>query len=224
MNIDHQVRVAAFGWLTEQVRIHGDVLPRELLAQGFDFEGQRVPFVGPQGIFKPRIIPQIPLSITTTPKGPYDDSFGSDGFLLYRYRGTDLQHRENAGLRKAFFNRTPLIYFHGIVPGRYLAAWPVFIVGDEPDKLTFKVALEDQAYIQENLESEDGVVHMADTGEEARRAYLTGSVRYRLHQSGFRERVLAAYKEQCAFCRLRHRDLLEAAHIIPDGDESRRDK
>ena len=28
--------------------------------------------------------------------------------------------------------RVPLIYFHGIVPGRYLASWPVFIVGDDP--------------------------------------------------------------------------------------------
>jgi len=217
-NIDHQVRVAAFNWLTDQVRIHGDVLPRDLLARGFEFEGQRVPLVGPQGIFKPRILPQVPLSITTTPKGPYDDSFGSDGFLLYRYRGADPQHRDNAGLRKAFFNKTPLIYFHGIVPGKYLAAWPVYIVADQPERLTFKVALEDPAYIQTGLQRRDGVLPLSDTGEEARRAYLTGSVRYRLHQSGFRERVLNAYREQCAFCRLRHRDLLEAAHIIPDGE------
>jgi putative restriction endonuclease len=98
-NIDHQVRLAAFSWLTDQVRIDGDVLPREILAQGFEFEGQRVLLVGPQGIFKPKLIPQVPLSITTTPKGPYDDSFGSDGFLLYRYRGTNPQHRDNAGLR-----------------------------------------------------------------------------------------------------------------------------
>jgi putative restriction endonuclease len=43
---------------------------------------------------------------------------------------------------------------------------------------------------------------------EARRAY---------HQQGFRERVLRAYQEQCAICRLRHEELLEAAHILPDG-------
>lgn len=222
MNIDHQVRLAAFSWLTDQARIHGDVLPREILAQGFEFEGQRVPLVGPQGIFKPKLIPQVPLSITTTPKGPYDDSFGSDGFLLYRYRGTNPQHRDNAGLRMALFKKTPLVYFHGIVPGKYLAVWPAYIVGDQPDSLIFKVALEDPAYIQTSLERqderEDGRLLSSDTGEEARRAYLTASVRHRLHQSGFRERVLNAYKGQCAFCRLRHRDLLEAAHIIPDGE------
>jgi putative restriction endonuclease len=29
-------------------------------------------------------------------------------------------------------------------------------------------------------------------------------------------RVLEAYRRQCAFCRLRHEELLDAAHIIPD--------
>jgi putative restriction endonuclease len=31
--------------------------------------------------------------------------------------------------------------------------------------------------------------------------------------------VLEAYNRQCAFCRLRHPELLDAAHIIPDVDE-----
>jgi putative restriction endonuclease len=39
----------------------------------------------------------------------------------------------------------------------------------------------------------------------------------RLHQATFRERVLNAYRETCAICRLHHRELLEAAHIVPDG-------
>jgi putative restriction endonuclease len=38
-----------------------------------------------------------------------------------------------------------------------------------------------------------------------------------VHQRSFRERVIEAYKSQCAFCRLRHRELLDAAHIIPDN-------
>ena len=37
-------------------------------------------------------------------------------------------------------------------------------------------------------------------------------------QRTFRERVLRAYQEQCAICRLRHQELLDAAHILPDGD------
>ncbi|NMB19996.1 MAG: hypothetical protein GX979_03960, partial [Firmicutes bacterium] len=38
-----------------------------------------------------------------------------------------------------------------------------------------------------------------------------------LHQRTFRTRVLKAYRSQCAFCRLRHAELLDAAHIIPDN-------
>jgi putative restriction endonuclease len=38
------------------------------------------------------------------------------------------------------------------------------------------------------------------------------------HEKTFRQRVLRAYQERCAICRLRHRELLEAAHILPDGD------
>ena len=41
----------------------------------------------------------------------------------------------------------------------------------------------------------------------------------RLHQTSFRERVIAAYDEHCALCALRHRELLDAAHIIPDAEE-----
>lgn len=39
----------------------------------------------------------------------------------------------------------------------------------------------------------------------------------RLHQPVFRARVLAAYQSRCAVCSLRHSELLDAAHILPDG-------
>ncbi len=45
MDIDQKVRMAAFNWLDEQVGIHGDVLPRSVLSQGFEFEGHRVHLV-----------------------------------------------------------------------------------------------------------------------------------------------------------------------------------
>ncbi len=32
-DIDQRIRLAAFNWLDEQVSIHGDVLPRSILAQ-----------------------------------------------------------------------------------------------------------------------------------------------------------------------------------------------
>jgi putative restriction endonuclease len=217
-NLDIEVRIAAFDWLSSRQTEYGDVLPRQTLAQGFEFHGQRVPLVGPQGIFKPKVIPEIPLSITKAPKGPYDDSFGADGFLLYKYRGTDTQHHENVGLRKAFLSKAPLIYFHGVVPGKYLAVWPVFIIGDSPEDLTFKVAVDDINSIKKTGAKSAFDTMVSEDGSEARRIYITSAVRQRLHQRGFRERVLAAYKEQCALCRLRHRELLDAAHIIPDNE------
>lgn len=211
--VDGQVRAAAFNWLHSQVAAHGDVLPRSILADGFSFNGVRVPLVGPQGIFKPRVLQEVPLSITTTPQGPYDDAFGADELLQYRYRGKDPGHPDNRGLRAAMVRRLPLVYFHGVVPGRYVAAWPVYIVDDHSTTLTFSVAVDDAAEPRHQL----GANRVSEDRHEVRRAYVTAAVRVRLHQRAFRERVLEAYRQQCAFCRFRHPELLDAAHIMPDS-------
>ena len=213
-HIDHRVRLAGFEWLEKQTHIHGDVLPRELLVRGFVFEGTRVPLVSPQGIFKPKILPEIPLSISTTPESPYKDSVEQDNLFLYSYRGTDPQHRDNVGLRKAMVTRIRLIYFLGIVQGKYLAVWPVFIVHDDPANLAFKVAADDLVSVVEGAVIDDSRWH---EDAEPRRAYITGTARQRLHQRGFCERVLPAYREQCACCRLKRLELLDAAHIIADS-------
>ena len=210
MDFDSEIRNAATNWLLEQKNILGDVLPRKLLEQGFLFEGIKIPLVSPQGIFKPQML-EIPLSITTAPKGPYNDSFSDDGLLLYRYRGTDPSHRDNVGLRIANKKSTPLVYFHGILPGQYMAVWPVYITGDDPKKLLFKVAVDDM----QNLSFGEDLSLVAEESE-SRRTYITVAVKQRLHQRNFRERVLMAYQTSCAFCNLRHRELLDAAHIIPD--------
>ncbi|MHB1670896.1 MAG: HNH endonuclease [Acidiferrobacter sp.] len=212
---DAGVRKAAFDWLANEARWRDDVLPREILAQGFLYEGQRVPLVGPQGIFKTRLL-NLPLSITTIPNGPYDDGFSEEGRLSYRYRGNDPRHGDNVGLRTAMHQRIPLIYFHRIVPGKYLAAWPVFIVDDDPSRHTFTVEVDDAHLANWSGESQEAVI--SDGVAQARRSYITTTVRQRIHQRAFRERVLRAYREQCAFCRLRHEELLDAAHIIPDGE------
>ncbi len=170
-DLDTRVRTAAFEFLEEQTRLHGEVLPREILSQGFVFNGTRVPLVGPQGIFKPAVT-ETPLTITTAPivegrERPYEDRVEEGGAILYRYRGTDPKHPDNVGLRQAMQRQTPLIYLYGLVPGRYLPVWPVYIVGDDPQTLAFKVAVDDAKLL--------------------------------------------------AICRLRHEELLEAAHILPDG-------
>ena len=60
---------------------------------------------------------------------------------------------------------------------------------------------------------------MHDDLESGRPQYVTAAVRQRIHQRAFRERVLDAYRRQCAFCRFRHAELLDAAHIVPDAEQ-----
>lgn len=209
-DVDAPIRLAAFSFLEDQVAIHSEVLPRGLLEAGFQYQGQRVPLVGPQGIFKPAAMRAMPLSITTSPRSPYDDEITDDGHITYKYRGTDVEHYQNRSLRQAMQTQTPLIYFHGIVPGQYFATWPVYIVGDNPAALSFTVAVDErQAVKRPSADPVEATV---------RRAYVTSLTRRRLHQARFRERVIEAYRRMCAVCRLRHAELLDAAHILPDID------
>ena len=213
LNFDRRVRLAAFAWLADQAKLHEDLFPRRLLQQGFEFSGERIPLVSPQGIFTPKIL-NHPLSITTSPNSPYQDKMTGTDFILYKYRGDNPMHRDNVGLREAMKSRLPLVYFHGIVPGKYVAAWPVYVISDNPGALEFTVAVDEVG----TAENADYARRVADDGI-SRKAYITRVTLHRLHQRSFREKVLHAYREQCALCRLRHKELLDAAHIIPDAEE-----
>jgi len=111
--------------------------------------------------------------------------------------------------------RVPLVYFHGIRPGVYVAAYPVFVVGDNPSGLMFTLQVDDMSAAFVDLPAGHRV---ADDLADARRAYVTRTIRQRVHQVAFRERVIRAYQERCALCSLRHLELLDAAHITPDRD------
>ncbi len=215
---DTQVRLAAFAFLDDLRVRYRDIVPHKVLARGFDFQGTRMPLLSRQGIFKPKIL-ELPLTFATAPEKPgrprpYDDAMDEQGVLRYRYRGSDPNHYENAGLRRAMIQRTPLIYLFGVVVGQYLPVYPVFIVEDHPEQLYFGVAVDDRRAVP-------GTADLSYPGrhdpEDVRRRYITVVTRARLHQAAFRERVLAAYRRICAICRLRHSELLEAAHILPDG-------
>src|SRR3989442_1724531 len=122
-----------------------------------------------------------------------------EGLLLYRYRGTDRAHRENEGLRAAMREKVPLVYLYGVAAGWYVAEWPVFVVGDDPGRLTFQVAVGDQQAIL------SGPIDLAtlELETDAARRYATRTALVRLHQQSFRIKVLRAYREQCAICRRR---------------------
>ena len=68
----------------------------------FNIDGQRIALMDPQrGIRKPNQL-DAALSIRTVfsidpGRRPYDDERGSDGYLRYKWRGTDPRHPENVG-------------------------------------------------------------------------------------------------------------------------------
>jgi putative restriction endonuclease len=206
---DQQLRIRAFDWLSEVASTYGDEIPRSVLAAGFEFEGVRIPLVSPQGIFKPKIA-SLPLTIATTPNSPYNDSEPIEGVFSYQYRGTDPNHPDNVGLRQAMVSQTPLIYLYGITPGQYQAFWPVYVVGDSRETLTFSIAIDDVSSISNEAS-------LSPQGLEARREYITVLAKRRLHQHKFRNFVIREYRTQCALCRLGHSNLLDAAHIIEDS-------
>lgn len=185
------------------------------MVAGLCFRGQQVHLVGPQGIFKPAILHDRALTLTTVaPKrgrpGPYDDGFQSDGTVIYKHLGTDPNHHNNRWVRNAMQAGAPLIYFHATIPARYVAAWPVHVIGDDPSRLEFRLDVDPLA---------TGVTLADRVAEpELTRRYGLVTTRQRLHQQTFRERVLRAYREHCAVCHLKHAELLDAAHIIPDAD------
>lgn len=206
------MRMAAFQWLSEVTQ--GGELPvtwRQL--QSFDVQGVPITLIGQRGIWSPRGF-SIPISITTAPPrvgrdAPYDDEITDDGLLRYRYFQTDPLHRDNAGLRTAMATATPLIYFKGIRKGIYQASWPAYIVSDHPDELSVLVSILDPGDLRPDLDP--------SAVSAAERRYYTRLTRQRLHQAAFRVNVLAAYRDACTMCQLKHVELLDAAHIVTDA-------
>jgi putative restriction endonuclease len=212
---DADIRRSAFDWLTDQREIHRDAIPRAVLAS-YTLNGRSVPLVGPSGIWKPAVC-QLPISIATVCNGPYPDNFDDrSATVRYAYRRTGPDHRDNVGLRRAMAEQVPLVYFHCLEPGFYLAAFPTFVVGDDRAAGIFTLQIDDVG--ASILGRKDSRHSIAEDRSEVRRAYVTRTVHQRLHQVAFRERVVRAYHQRCALCRLRHLELLDAAHITPDRD------
>lgn len=206
--VSRLVREAAIAWLDRR----GSDLVTQAFLTTFEYAGQRLPLMDRQrGIRKPAGM-DAALSIRTvfTEPGeapPYADAEGPDGLIRYKYRGDDPLHPENKALRRAYLDGLPLIWFVGVAPSQYKPVYPVWIVADEPDRLQFAIAVD-----QGQRLISPGEDLAADT-----RRYMETLNRVRLHQPLFRARVLAAYESRCALCQLRHVELLDAAHIIPDG-------
>ncbi len=211
---DERLRSSALAHLRAvQLRTGGPVRHEDVA--GFVLDGERIPLMDIQrGIRKPRML-DAALSFRTVfasspDQRPYADERGVDGYQRYKWRGRNASHPENVALRKAMERQLPLIWFQGLAPGLYLPVFPVWLVAEEPEQHQFVVAL-DPEQLHTWGDTHDAVVI------ELRRAYADRIVKERLQQPVFRAQVLAAYENRCAFCRLRHRELLDAAHIRNDS-------
>ena len=212
ITLDDDVRSAALALVRRLRDRFGGRIPRAELSTGVVVRGHRVPIWNYQkGIFKPAALGRdgAALSIHTSAASPYADAHDAgSGHFIYKYRGTDPGHPDNAALRQAMRLQRPLLYLVAVDKGIYDAVLPVYVTGDDPARLQFTL-------VADQLE--------VPVGDDAaltavRRAYATRAVMQRLHQQQFRRMVLAAYREQCCICRLRHVELLDAAHILPDND------
>jgi putative restriction endonuclease len=116
-------------------------------------------------------------------------------------------HSDNRALRKAMVDGLPLAYFVGVARGVYVPRYPVWLIEEDRARLEFAIAVDEgQRFVDlTNL-------------PPPQREYVERLTRSRLHQPVFRARVLRAYGDRCAMCRLHHGALLDAAHIVPDGE------
>jgi len=213
---DLEIRLFAFDWLKHQSEIHGDVLSRKLLTEGFSLSGSRYSLVGPQGIWKPKSM-KLPLSITSLLGGRYTDSIDEKCEIFdYKYRGTNPFHPDNVGLRELMVRKIPLVCFLRISENKYVPLWPAFIIKENHSSLSFSVVFDDQSYLKRKTDLEIAAESEVNI---SRREYITVTTLQRVHQKEFREKVIRAYRNQCTLCRLRHVELLDAAHIIGDKED-----
>ena len=215
---DAALRVAAFAALDVLQDAHGKVLAGSTLESGFVFRGEKIHFqTRAKGIFRARQqAGRAPLSVKTTVprKGRtrrYDDGALTSGTFHYKMRGSDPQHPDNRGLRAAYEERIPLIYFFGVAPGQYYPLYPTFVAGVDASGLSCELSVHGDALVGlDEPWAEPG-------GWAAEPRYAESVVKRRLHQAAFRHHVLHAYRNRCAICSLPEPMLLEAAHIVADA-------
>ena len=217
---DWAMRMAAFAQVG-RLQEAADALTSADLAKGFQFEGQRVPLVNPQrGIFKPYQMEAL-LSIKTVFPKPggkiwYDDQrsvhkqiYDGEETVDYSFMGNDPNVADNRWLKEAMDRRVPIIYFLGVSPRRYQAVIPAYIESWHPNEAKVKVSFSDFDITGVPKASEDGVT----------RRYALRQVKQRLHQASFLDAVINAYGNRCALSGMPEPMLLDAAHIISDGNE-----
>lgn len=211
---DDDIRSSCFASLDVLCARFGEEIPYPgALDQGFAYRGRRVPFLSTQkGIYR-AAAQQGPaaLSIQTSWRSPYGDSETDAGYL-YAYRAGSMDIPDNRALRAAFTLQVPIIHFVSTRPNHYKPLYPCFVVEDH--RVARRVLVAPGKMIGPVDEREPVAVD-----DPIEREYRFRETRVRVHQARFRARVVPAYGQRCAICRLKELSLLDAAHITSDVDD-----
>jgi putative restriction endonuclease len=218
---DTRLRLAAVAHV-QRIGIAG-VVTADDLRVGFIVDGERIPLINPQrGIFKPQRMLHVLGIRTVFPQSGrkiwYDDQRRvheqidrGDELIDYAFMGDKPEAADNRWLRDARDHAVPILYFLGIAPQKYQVIWPVFVVEWSASELKARIA------IGMGVGTSKAVQVPATPVE---RRYALQLVKQRLHQATFREAVMSAYQGRCAISGLPEPRLLDAAHIISDGDDN----
>ena len=203
---DLAVRDAAMDYLEMLAEQSGGTVTRDQL-EHFTFDGRQIKLVDhSRGIRNPAEL-LATLTVIHNPHGPYDDHV-ADGFLSYSISTAGWQQGDNRKLHAAYERRLPIIVLQKLRPNVYVPSSPAYLVDEHPERGEYGQYL--IAFGQ--------VARSMDPASEIERRYARRMVRQRLHQPLFRAKVLEAYTGHCAICALKHLELLDAAHIVPDAD------
>jgi putative restriction endonuclease len=205
---DAQMRRQLMHRLATRVAQSGGFLTRAELSEFDVGDGSRRRLLDTsKGIWNPRDL-NATLSIVSSPDGPYDDREVEGGLFHYDYRAGSTAG-DNTKLRRAMELDLPVILLRKI-EGAYVPIFPVFVIADDFARRQFVIAVDEALRI------------LTRPGELSaiERRYAEQITRRRLHQATFRGMVVRAYEVRCAVCRLRHGDLLDAAHITADSEEA----
>lgn len=202
--VEERFRERIFQALEERMRFgNGTITSRELSA--FPVDGQSLRLIAnSKGIWNPQWM-DATLSVVSSADGPYRDEEFAPGVWRYDYQARS-EAGDNTKLRYAYQTQTPIILLRKISKGVYVPHFPVFVSGDNRAEHYFTLTLPE-------------VMFLSPEANDDARSYVERSVMQRVHQKEFRGKVLLAYSDKCAVCRLSHPELLDAAHILPDRHE-----
>lgn len=209
---ERELRYEIFDALRVMVDEAGGAVTREALT-AFTLGEFAMPLIDRnRGIRNPRSFIAT-LSVMSRPGSPYADATVGESLYAYSYREGPIDRGDNTKLRRTYETKLPFILLQRIEVGkatRYIPIFPVFTVADDPINRRIIIALD------ERLRQVSDPLHLSNI----ERRYAQALTKQRLHQPQFRARVLMAYENRCAICRLGRAQLLEAAHIIPDKEEN----